>query len=59
MKTIEIVVIILLFILSILMIISGWDNHGKSKYYEYPKEIRKISKKDIRKIICNRKINDL
>jgi len=27
MKTIEIVVIILLFILSILMIISGWDNH--------------------------------
>lgn len=59
MKTIEIVVIILLFIWSVLMIISGWNNHGKNRHYEYPKEIRKISKKDIRKIICNRKINNL
>lgn len=32
MEPVEIVVLILLFIWSVLMIISGWNNHGKNRF---------------------------
>lgn len=45
MSPIEIVVLILLFIWSVLMIIAGWNNHGRKRIYEYPK--RKMKCNDI------------
>jgi len=32
MKPVEIVILILLFVWSVLMIIAGWNNHGKNRY---------------------------
>ena len=43
MEPVEIVVLILLFIWSILMIVAGWNNHGKKRIYENPKRKMKCS----------------
>lgn len=32
MKTAEIIVLVILFVWSVLMIISGWNNHGKKRF---------------------------
>jgi len=32
MKPVEFVILILLFVWSVLMIIAGWNNHGKNRY---------------------------
>ena len=32
MKTVEIIVLVLLFIWSVLLIIADWNNHGKNRY---------------------------